>query len=586
MASISSRGSKGHHTYNLTLTQASQSIANNNSTVNYSFELIDDVNWFWESWGNSITYSISANGSVIASGSIPNHTTKNQTVASGSFTVPHNADGTKKISYSFSVDDNAGQYYTSGDASASGEMTLTTIPRQANITSAPNFNDEENPTIYYNNSAGNSVSSLQACISLTGSLSDIEYRDISKTGTSYTFNLTEAERNVLRKACTTSNSRSVIFFIKTVINGITYHSTLSKTLSIVNANPTVGTLTYKDNNSITTEITGDNQRIIRNNSNLVFTIGTATALKGATISKYEIAFNEATKSRTSAGTLDFGQINLSYNSDATLKVTDSRGNTSSKTITIIIDDWVLPTALISLKRKNNFYSESYLKVDASYSYINSKNAITIQYQYKKVSDSKYSELANLSDNVQATLDLDNNFKWDVKVVVKDKIGSTTYNLFLDRGMPIIYFDRYLSSVGINCFPTKEKELKVDGEVNSEGILKPTTLYENSSGSNGTITLSETSANFKSLKIYYRSNDATTWASCSEVETPNGKTIDLTYFANSDNVTEIYIRTKNVQVSDNTITTITNRHHIANIGNGSCATGSSNHIYITKVVGYR
>lgn len=133
MASISSKGAKGHHTYKLTLTEASTSTTNNTSSINYSFELIDDANWFWEQWSN-ITYSISANGSVIKSGSIPNHTTKNQTIASGSFTVPHNADGTKTISYSFTVTDGAGQSYTSGNASASGTMALTNIPRYATVT--------------------------------------------------------------------------------------------------------------------------------------------------------------------------------------------------------------------------------------------------------------------------------------------------------------------------------------------------------------------------------------------------------------------------------------------------------------------
>ena len=134
MASISGRGAKGHHTYKLTLTEASTSTKDNTSSINYSFELIDDANWYWEQWGSSITYSISANGSVIKTGSIPNHTTKNQTIASGSFTVPHNADGTKTISYSFTVTDGAGQSYTSGNASASGTMELTNIPRYATVT--------------------------------------------------------------------------------------------------------------------------------------------------------------------------------------------------------------------------------------------------------------------------------------------------------------------------------------------------------------------------------------------------------------------------------------------------------------------
>jgi hypothetical protein len=71
--------------------------------------------------------------------------------------------------------------------------------KYATITYAPNFNDESNPTIKYNNPAGKTVTSLQACISLDGSKADVSYRNIPKKGTSYTFDLTDEERNVLRE---------------------------------------------------------------------------------------------------------------------------------------------------------------------------------------------------------------------------------------------------------------------------------------------------------------------------------------------------------------------------------------------------
>lgn len=237
MSSVSGRGAKGHHTYTLTLTEASTSVENNTSDVNYSFDLTDDSNWFWSNWGTSIKYSIVANGSVVKSGSIPNHTTKNQNIASGSFTVPHNADGSKTLSFSFSVTDGAGQSYTSGNASGSGSMTLTQISRKANITSTEDFTDLGNPTVYYSNPAGNTVGSLMACISLTGAKDDITYRDIPKTGTYYTFMLTEDERNLLRNN-TTSGSRNVIFFVRTIIGGVTYHSTDPKTFTVVETDDT------------------------------------------------------------------------------------------------------------------------------------------------------------------------------------------------------------------------------------------------------------------------------------------------------------------------------------------------------------
>ena len=229
-----------------------------------------------------------------------------------------------------------------------------------------------------------------------------------------------------------------------------------------NENPTVGSISYKDSNSTTTAITGNDQRIIRNNSNLLFTVGTATGNKYASISKYEVVFNGINKSRTSTGNLDFGKVNIANNLKATLTVTDSRGLTAVKEITVIIDDWVLPTAITTLQRKNNYYSETYIKVDGSCSYLNGKNAITIKCQYKKVDDSNYSSLVTLSDNVQKTFDLDNTYQWNIRVIVTDKLGSTTYNLVLERGMPLIYFDRLLSSIGINCFPSGRNKIYNDG----------------------------------------------------------------------------------------------------------------------------
>lgn len=466
-----SNGSKGHHKFTLTVNENSTDISSNTSSLSFALVLSPiQASWDWYGWNQSIVYSININGKVY-SGYIPNYDGASAvTLNSGSLSVEHNSDGAKSINVSFSVTDTTGQSYTSGNASASGTMALTTIPRQANITSASDFNDEQNPTIIYENKAGNSVSSLQACISLTGANDDIKYREIPKTGTSYTFKLTEEERNILRNATTTSNTRSVIFFIKTVIGNKTLHSMLSKTLSIVNATPTIGSFTYKDTNSKTTAITNNNQRIIRNNSDLLFTIGTATALKGASISSYEVSFAGISQGITSPGNINFGKINLSNNANAKLKITDSRGNSAEKEITVIIDDWVLPTALISLNRKNNFYSETYLKVDASYSRLNGKNDITIRCQYRVEYNSEYSEFPQLQNNVQETYDFDNNYKWYLRILITDKIGTTTYNLTLDRGMPIIFFDRVKNSVGVNTFPEHNKSFEAVGDFYLNGSI--------------------------------------------------------------------------------------------------------------------
>lgn len=378
---------------------------------------------------------------------------------SGSLTVTHNDDGKKSISVSLAT-----AIYTSSVTTNSGTWTLDNIPRYATITSAPNFTDIQNPTIQYNNQAGTNATSLQACISLTGSSSDIDYRDISKTGTSYTFNLTEAERNVLRKATTTSNTRTVYFYIKTIISGNTFHQNQAVTLTIVNANPTFS-VAYLDTNSTTTTITENNQQIIQNNSTLQINITNATALKYASLSSASVNVNGAITTQSLSGsslTINIGTIDVSSNLTVPVTITDSRGNSTTINLTIQVLPWSLPNAIISLHRLNNYYDTTNLIVDANYSSLDNKNTITIQYQIKKVSDASYGTLTTIQDNVQTQFTADNTYEWNVKVILTDKLGTTNYVLNLSKGIPIVYFDRLLRSIGFNCFPQFNESVEVNG----------------------------------------------------------------------------------------------------------------------------
>lgn len=130
MASISGNGSLGHHKFTLTVKETATSVANNTSTVSYSFQISPiQTSWAWEQWSDKIPYSFTINGTKYT-GTIPNYDGYSTvTLKSGTQTVSHSSDGSKTISYSFKVTDNAGQRYTPGNASASGTLKLTTIPR-------------------------------------------------------------------------------------------------------------------------------------------------------------------------------------------------------------------------------------------------------------------------------------------------------------------------------------------------------------------------------------------------------------------------------------------------------------------------
>lgn len=428
------------------------------STINIA-DNTSTINWTLYSEGGSSNYyttgptTVNINGVQVYYIARKGYNTKVFPAAkgsvSGSLTVAHNSDGKKSISVSLST-----AIYTATVTTNSGTWTLDNIPRYATITSAPNFTDIQNPTIQYNNQAGTNATSLQACISLTGSNPDIAYRDIPKTGTSYTFNLTEAERNVLRQACTTSNTRTVYFYVRTIISGNTFYQNKAVTFTVVNANPTFN-VAYLDTNSATTSITGNNQQIIQNNSTLQINITNATALKYASLSSASVNVNGAITTQSLSGsslTINIGTIDVANNLTVPVTVTDSRNNSTTINLTIQVLSWSLPSAIITLQRKNNYYDTTNLTVDANYSSLNNKNTITIQYQIKKVSDASYGPLTTIQDNVQTQFTADNTYEWNVKVILTDKLGTSSYILKLGRGIPIVYFDNLLNSTGFNCFP--------------------------------------------------------------------------------------------------------------------------------------
>lgn len=440
-------------TFYLEAKYSSQSIANNTTAIQTRLRSAFTK-------GNSLSgagYKFTCSYASTVSGSGTWHFA-NEVITSGSGTVTHNANGTKTLTLNATAHNN----YWNFTKSLSASVTLPTIPRQATIKTAPNFNDEQNPSITYSNPAGTYVTSLKAGIYGTnGSTAYASYRDISKTGTSYTFTLTDAERNALRSAAANSGTLSVRFYVQTVIGGNTYTSYLTKTLTIVNANPTFEA-TYQDTNASTIAITGDNQLLIQNQSTLQIDVTDATAYKYASLSSIQASINGIIYNGTISGstaTFNIGTIDVSQDIDAIITLTDSRGYKINKSLALQVLEWQLPTANITLQRQNNYYSATDITVDANYSSLDNQNTIDIKVRTKKTTDGSYGAYTTLTDNVTTTLNLDNQYEWDVQVVITDRLGSTTYNLTLDKGMPIIYFDRLKRSVGINCFPNDTESLE-------------------------------------------------------------------------------------------------------------------------------
>lgn len=237
----------------------------------------------------------------------------------------------------------------------------------------------------------------------------------------------------------------------------------------VNANvcaPSIGSASYKDTNETTIALTENDQDIVRNHSTLSYSASGLSAKNGASVRSCSVTVNGTVIPLTVSGSSASGTggvIDSGMSLDATFIVTDSRGLTGTKKVTINMLDWSVPSAIITLQRQDNFYTATDLTVDAQYPSINGNNQITITYQATKEGDSSPTVSGSVQDNVTSVVSLDNNYAWTVVVTLVDSLGGTTsYNLWISRGMPIIYFDRLKSSVGINCFPQDDESLEVDG----------------------------------------------------------------------------------------------------------------------------
>lgn len=307
------------------------------------------------------------------------------------YNISHNADNTKSVALSCRFRLNAtlsGTEY--GAQSWSGTATLD-VPKPATLLTAEDFTDEENPTITYNNPSGGAVGSLQACISLTGGNADIAYRDISKVlgEGSYTFNLTTAERNVLRNATSSAKSRTVVFFVKTVIAGQTTYSKINKTFTVVNAAPVINpTITNKTTSTV--NLTGSTSKFIRYYSDADVSIG-AAAVKGASLNSHI----------TTCGSQYFTSASGTFtgveNSEISFSATDSRGYTTTKTVALDIVPYVKLTCNLSNNRPD---TSGNMVVACSGNYWEGnfgavKNTLTVQYRWK-VQGGTFSDWINMT----------------------------------------------------------------------------------------------------------------------------------------------------------------------------------------------
>ena len=346
------------------------------------------------------------------------------------------------------------------------------INRFALITASTNFTDEGTPSITYTNPAGTElVTGLKARITWNDGANYSAWTTLNDEGGTSNLTLTTAERNSMLAACSTSNSLAVQYDLQSTMDSTDYHHYADATMSVINADPTPGTLTYKDTNAATVAITGSNQRIVQLHSTLVINTTASTAKKQATITSYSLNINGNDYTPDSSRNVTFTNPNVAGTYPATMTTTDSRGNTSTAVINIPILQYSNPSIVsYSLAREGNFYDSTIINVTGSVASIDGHNTMTITEKHRVRGTGTWSTATTLQNGVDTTLTLSNTSEWEVMITVTDAFTSYSYTATVGKGIPLMFWDNKRSSVSVNGFPDADNQFYVGGDIKATGGL--------------------------------------------------------------------------------------------------------------------
>lgn len=331
--------------------------------------------------------------------------------------------------------------------------------------------------------------------------------DLSSTAPMEEVWATLADETALMGALPTSNSGTATWTLTTyfdnagVYTKVRSATTDTSTISIPTSkrNPTwTGGVTWKDSNTVTSTLTGNNQYIIQSNSTLLATLTTlATAQLGTAINRYEVTVNGYTKPLvTTTVPKDFpvviaSELNTASNISMVVKAIDNRGNMTQFTKTVLVVPYQPPTLVGTVLRTNGFEDTTTITLSGSISPVNvlgaNKNAIKAgiagkAYEYKLTSASAYPTTgagmktviltptqpafpAYTGTNTVITLDKLN--AYTVKISVSDALQTVTKEFKVPVGQPIMFMDTTKKSIGVNKFPVNNGAFEVAGGLEAD-----------------------------------------------------------------------------------------------------------------------
>lgn len=466
MATISGNVCNTYVHIDLIVSETGTSVENNTSTV--SWKLVgylgsgaSSSHWYSNSY-HSINVSI--NGSTVYS--LPNTTQKAisigtntsasspVTIASGTTTVPHNADGSKTCACSFSV---VYRYNSAFTWKGSGNVGLTTIARasQPSCITYPNTTQNVGAlgstiTIHMNSNSSNFRHTVRyAWGNKSGTIAtNVQYNCQWKIPLDFANNIPSATSGWGTIYVDTYSGSKLIG-----TKSVTFTAAVPSSMV-----PSISSITCTDSKGYLSKYGG----YVQNKSTLKVVVS-ASGSYSSTIKSYKIVANGVTYTANSPTT---GVLITSGTNTITVTVTDSRGRTASKTATISVLAYTSPT--ISYLTAGRCNSEGTADADGAYisasfktvvTALNNKNHATAKLEYKKNTETSWTTAGTYTDYSLAAskifaADIDSSF--NVRITIKDDFSTTTY--VKDVGTVFTLIDLRHTGKGIAFGKVSEEDL--------------------------------------------------------------------------------------------------------------------------------
>ena len=444
--------SSGSLYLNVYVDQGSQSITANTSTVNWRMTVSRTGAYYTHNHQGDSTLSLNLDGRNVHY-SYPMWETSGEeyTLASGSSTISHNADGTKKLPISCTFNPNNGLH---GTITVSASLSLTTIPRSSSVSVSPGV-------------IGSSVT-ININRQSSSFKHTVRYSWAGKSGTIATNVDTSATWSIpidFANDIPNSASGTGTIYVDTY-SGSTKTGTQSTTLTAsvpANVKPTFSGFSLSDLNGAAQNLIPSGNTFIQVISNIKVAFNGAVGSFGSSITGYYAEIVGKNQSTSSNGG-SLGIMNYHGTIKIRASVSDSRGRWSdTKEVSVTVLEYFAPALSFSIARTGSTSSTLTATRNAKVAPLtvsgSQKNTMTLTFKVARLGTTNFQvdtgpatgSWTSISNLVNSHANLAGNYlanqSWIVIGTLEDKFTRTDFMVNVATESVVLSYDR--SGVGIN-----------------------------------------------------------------------------------------------------------------------------------------